>query len=189
MHLPTGVVWREEPIPAAASVEEHRELEHRAGRSAAGAALEELGGRGRPIKADSIGAPLFPAGFSGSITHDTGLAAAIVADAASGFTAAGADLHRERTLHPRDAAYIAGDRELARALRATGPHAAHLVFALKEAVFKAHWTAGGDWLEFSDIELDVMAAGTARLRRPHAPGALLRWQRTPSRIRAAALLR
>lgn len=96
------------------------------------------------------GAPLWPAGIAGSITHTDDDAAAAV----GAVRALGIDL--ESRVH------AARTPDLA-ALVATTPHEraqpAALVFSAKESVYKCLYPTGGRFLDFADVEL-VFAAGT-----------------------------
>ncbi|MFD6420513.1 4'-phosphopantetheinyl transferase superfamily protein [Streptomyces sp. NPDC060198] len=107
--------------------------QHRAGRTAAAAALRRAGCATTSVGRRRSGAPVFPRGYAGSVSHTHGLAVAAVAPGAPGvgvdleFRLPEARLHRfllddtERALLWPD-----GDRERLRRL-----------FAAKEAAFKA----------------------------------------------------
>lgn len=129
-----------------------------AGRAALHAAL---GDREAPIVADDRGAPVLPAGWVGSISHKGAVAAALVAPAGAGWV--GVDLERaappradigRRVLTPREREAIAhlGEGE------AHG-RAVTLRFAIKEAIYKAVDPHVRRYVAFTEVELDVGAAG------------------------------
>jgi len=132
-------------------------------RAASGAAralgrdlLARLGGSGAILRGPT-GAPLWPAGYVGSLAHDGAIAAAIVGrvGVAAGL---GIDVEPAEPL-PADVADLvvgAADR-----LGPPGDRlAARLAFVAKEAVYKAVHPLCGRILDWPDITLDV-AAGRA----------------------------
>lgn len=141
--------------PEVARAVPRRRAEFAAGRRCARAALHAAGG---PADADiAIGplrAPVWPAGFVGSITHAAGIAAAAVAPA-SRTRALGIDI--ERIIGPGDverlAPTLARPDELA-----VAPLTA--LFAAKEALFKALAPRVGRYFDF----LDVAAVSATSLR-------------------------
>jgi enterobactin synthetase component D len=121
---------------------DRRKLHFRLGRLCAARALQQLspGHPAGPLERDDAGAPCWPDGVTGSITHTNGFASAAVAwtrDAAS----LGIDV--ERTMPApqaqKVARVIASAGEVAIAERATSDAATAVtvVFCAKEAVFKA----------------------------------------------------
>ena len=133
-----------------------RRLEFLAGRHCAGAALERLGYGGAPIPIGPRGAPVWPAGVVGSITHAGGFAAAAVArrsDAAAiGLDAEPLmDARRAREVAPE----IATPEELD-ALRGDLEEDAFLtttVFSAKEALFKCLHASVGRYFDFLDARV------------------------------------
>ena len=111
-------------------------------------------GREVAIAIGQGGAPCWPAGFAGSITHTDDEAAAAVGT----LPAIGIDLeslaHAART--PDLLAMVATERERA--------HPAALVFSAKESVYKCLYPTGGCFLEFHDVEL-AFADGTFTVLR------------------------
>ena len=129
------------------------------GRSCARAALTQMGQVGAAIAVGEGGAPLWPVGIVGSITHTAGYAAALVADARR-FGGIGVDAERvggvTQDLWPRlfDAAErdsLMGLDDESRAVRAT------LLFSAKETAYKA-WRMK-DALAFRDIRITPDADG------------------------------
>lgn len=107
------------------------------GRTSAHAALAQLGCDLGPIARADDGAPCWPAGVIGSITHTEGYAAAVVAQAAD-FAALGVDAERiggvTPDLWPR--LFDSIERELLTRHRDPG-RAATILFSAKEACHKA----------------------------------------------------
>jgi 4'-phosphopantetheinyl transferase EntD len=129
------------------------------GRACARAALAGLGHGGAVIGQGEGGAPLWPAGIVGSITHTSGYAAALAAEARL-FSGIGVDAERvggvTQDLWPRlfDAAerdHLMGLGEESRAVMAT------LFFSAKETAYKA-WRMTGA-LAFRDIRIAPDADG------------------------------
>jgi 4'-phosphopantetheinyl transferase EntD len=123
------------------------------GRTCARAALAGLGHSGAVIGMGEGGAPLWPVGIMGSITHTSGYAAALAADARL-FSGIGVDAERvggvTEELWPRlfDTAErdrLMGLDDASRAILAT------VIFSAKEACYKA-WTMKGA-LAFRDIHV------------------------------------
>jgi len=123
-----------------------------AARNVARRLLTELGA-GAALARGSHGAPIWPAGFLGSLAHDEAFAVAVVAPAGP-LVALGVDIEPAEPL-PSDVVDLAlYDDE--RRLAATP--AGRLVFAAKEAVYKAIHPLDGSALEYSDIRVDLEAA-------------------------------
>lgn len=125
-----------------------------AGRTALHLALEDFS---HAILPDDRGAPILPAGLSGSVSHKGAFAAAIVAPADGGFV--GIDL--ERAAPPRSdiARRILTAREQA-ALPDRG-RAVTLRFAIKEAIYKAIDPVVRRYVGFTEVELDLLADSCA----------------------------
>ena len=104
-----------------------------------------------PIGVTDRGGPQLPAGWTGSITHKPGIAAAIVAPAGKGHV--GIDLE-VATARPIDVSpRILTPRERA-ALPDHGA-AVTLRFAIKEAIYKAVDPFVRRYVGFTEVELDV----------------------------------
>jgi 4'-phosphopantetheinyl transferase EntD len=100
------------------------------------------------------GAPIWPTGVVGSLTHDDDVAVAAVA-LRRNFASIGIDVEPAREL-PADLLELiasAGERH------AMGGDLlqARLLFAAKEAAYKAVYPLDGTFLEFQDIEVDLPA--------------------------------
>lgn len=144
------------PVREAALVEKavpKRQREFALGRTCARSALEKLGHRGVVIGRDANGAPLWPQGITGSITHTRDYAAAVVGETRR-FCGIGVDAERvggvTQDLWPRlfddaERDHLMGLDEAARGGIAT------LIFSAKEACYKA-W-AGTGALGFREIRV------------------------------------
>jgi len=164
---PAGLPVSTMPDPIASSVP-RRQREFRAGRACAGVALAELGHvLGAPIAIGPDGAPQWPDGYVGSISHDSGLAAAVVAPAHRQ-AALGIDL--AQTLTPDQAADVLGlvapESEVARlvALRVDPLVALTLLFSAREALFKCLAPRLRRYFDFLDVALDRAQPGLLALR-------------------------
>jgi 4'-phosphopantetheinyl transferase EntD len=141
-----------------------RQREFALGRACAHAALEKLGHGGTVIGRNPSGAPLWPDGIVGSITHTKGYAAALVGRA-SRFSGIGVDAERvggvTRNLWPRlfdeaELESLAALDDVAQACAAT------LIFSAKETSYKA-WGCSGP-LSFQEIRITPHANGFAAIR-------------------------
>jgi 4'-phosphopantetheinyl transferase EntD len=100
------------------------------------------------------GAPLWPPGFVGSLAHDASVAVAAAASAEH-YIALGIDIEPNEELPP----------ELVNVVTTLAEHEQYsadilqsrLLFAIKEAVFKATNPLDGVFLEFQDITVDLNA--------------------------------
>ena len=119
-----------------------RKREFALGRACARAALDGIGIETAPILRAGNGAPLWPRGLVGSITHTDGYACAVVGCAQS-FKAIGVDAERVGGVGDELLPRLFDDEERARLLamgEADRRVAATLGFSAKEACFKA-WGA------------------------------------------------
>ncbi|WP_327292298.1 4'-phosphopantetheinyl transferase family protein [Streptomyces sp. NBC_01198] len=147
-----------EETPAVARAVAKRQREYAAGRACARAALARLGAPPGPVLRDSHrGAPLWPAGVVGSITHCDGYRAAAVARTADiltlGIDAEPHDRLPEGVLD----AIVATDAERAALARLTESapriHWDRLLFSAKETVYKAWYPYHHRMLGFHEAEL------------------------------------
>jgi len=146
-----------------------RQAEFLAGRICARAALQQLEGLNEVPAMGEDRAPVWPSHISGSITHSTGRAAAIVARK-SDWRGLGMDL--ENLLNAERAQRLAGEiltpAELQR--MATGRHDQQallvtLTFSVKESLFKALYPIVQQRFYFEHAEvLEWSEAGQVRLR-------------------------
>ena len=136
-----------------------RQREFALGRACARAALEKLGHGEALIGRRANGAPLWPEGVTGSITHTKGYAAAL-AGATSQYRGIGVDAERvggvTRDLWPR--LFDARERDQLSALDDAGQLVmATLFFTAKEACYKA-WGGEGP-LGFQEIQVSPLVSG------------------------------
>ncbi|RSM99146.1 4'-phosphopantetheinyl transferase [Nonomuraea sp. WAC 01424] len=137
-------------------------------------ALAALGLPPAPIVPGRRGAPRWPAGAVGSMTHCAGFRAAAVAGAADVRTI-GIDAEPHERLPERVFRMVARPEEAAmvRELSALRPDTCwdRLLFSAKESVYKAWFPLTGEWLGFLDGSLDFSLDGRfhARLLPPDAP--------------------
>ena len=126
------------------------------GRACAHSALAALGGPDVPIGKGAQGEPLWPAGYTGSITHCAGYCAAAVARRAE-VAALGIDAEPNEPISERMLARIADERERAHVaeLLGAGPTCAsavrfdRLLFCVKEALYKALFARSGARVPFA----------------------------------------
>ncbi|WP_193187617.1 4'-phosphopantetheinyl transferase family protein [Nisaea sediminum] len=145
-----------------------RRAAHLAGRVCAREALRAAGAGESLVGRDRSGAPVWPAGFRGSITHAgrTAAAAAIRAAACRGIgldyeivmTGAAAEEISDLVLRPADR------RGIASLAGTSFEEGATLVFSLKESLYKAISPSLGGFTGFEDAELAWIGGGRARLR-------------------------
>ena len=169
---PPGAALFPEEEAAVARAVPRRRGEFAAGRACARAALTQLGLPAAPILPGPRGAPQWPAGVVGSITHCDGYRAAAVARARDVLTL-GLDAEPAGPLPGGvlDAVSLAEERGRLPALTAAAPHVAwdRLLFCAKEAGYKAWFPLAGRWLGFEEAAITFAPdAGTftARLLVP-----------------------
>lgn len=123
-----------------------------------------------PKRAD--GAPVWPEGFVGSLSHTDGYAAAVVART-DACVALGIDVEPAEPL-PGDAGSLvltADEAAWVASCAVTRPEMARLVFCAKECVHKAIHPLRGAWLEFSDVGIEYDAQAGSFVPRPLTPAA------------------
>lgn len=144
----------EEAALVAGAVEKRRR-DFALGRSCACAALAQIGHADAVVGRGAGGAPAWPNGVIGSITHTQGFAAALAATAGP-YQGLGIDAERSngmdeklfaRLFTPPERGWLAGLPEARRKCAAT------LLFSAKEAWFKAHHPATGQRLNFQQVEI------------------------------------
>lgn len=164
--VPDATLFPEEAAVIARAVSRRR-TEFATARACARAALARLGEPPAPILPGARGAPRWPAGLVGSITHCDGYRAAAVARTAD-LATLGLDAEPNEALPPgvydmialpSEQARIAG---LAAARSAAGPAVCwdRLLFCAKEAVYKAWFPAAQRWLDFHEADITIDAAAT-----------------------------
>lgn len=171
-------LYPEEEASVARAVEKRRR-EFRAGRHVARRAIELSGGPRCPLLRGTHGAPGFPAGYHGSITH-TGRVhtyAAAVATAAPCLLGLDAELQDE--LGPELARRVATQVEFDEAARVSAQPGL-LVFAAKEAVYKCVYPLCARVLGFDEVRLERSSADQLELKvlaLTDMPSVRVRWFR------------
>ncbi|WP_237055107.1 4'-phosphopantetheinyl transferase family protein [Microbulbifer sediminum] len=154
------------PFPRSlATARPQRRAEFLAGRYLAGQLLYRLGSMQRRIGIGSHGQPVWPIGFSGSITHTEDRAICAVAGAS---TMLGIDFE---VFHPRHGceellAAIASKEEadLLASVFAGRAQGTITLFSAKESLFKALFPLVGDYFEFTDAALVDINPARGELR-------------------------
>jgi 4'-phosphopantetheinyl transferase EntD len=159
-----GVVLFAQEESVVASASEQRRRAFATGRACARDALGELGLAPNAIPTGERGAPQWPEGVVGSITHCDGYRAAAVAWA-SDVLSVGIDAEPHDALPRRVLGRIALPQEQAWLSELAKTHPAvcweRLLFSAKEAVYKAWYPLTGRWLNFKDALIAFDAdAGT-----------------------------
>ncbi len=135
---------------------EKRRREFTTGRACARQALKRLGLSAVPLVNGEHGAPQWPAGVVGSITHCAGYRACAVAREAA-VASIGIDAEPHEALPAGILGSIARPEELPRLreLRAAVPELApdRLLFCAKEAVYKAWYPLARRWLGFEEATI------------------------------------
>ncbi|MET9732637.1 4'-phosphopantetheinyl transferase superfamily protein [Streptomyces sp. NPDC006458] len=169
-----GLLPEEEPLVAHAVPA--RRAEFTTVRVCARRALSRLGRPPAPVTADGRGAPRWPAGVIGSLTHCTGYRAAALALDSPRLRSLGVDAEPHRPLPDGILETIALPAERRALTALSRRHPAHswdrVLFSAKESVFKAWYPLTGEQLAFEEAELSLSPTdprtGTfeARLLRP-----------------------
>jgi 4'-phosphopantetheinyl transferase EntD len=167
--LPDAALFPEEEAVLRRAVGKRRR-EFATVRACARAALAQLGLPPAPILPGERGAPRWPAGIVGSMTHCDGYRACALARSAE-VRAIGLDAEPDAPLPAGVLDMIAVDRE--RSMLRRLPGTAHpcwdrLLFCAKEAVYKAWYPLTGRWLDFAEASVTLRPDGTfaADLRVP-----------------------
>jgi len=122
-----------------------------AARAVARQLLASLGYAPCDIRRGPGGAPIWPRGVVGSLSHCSNIAVAAVARATE-IEALGIDIEPAEGIEPELARMVLTGREATMA--GNDPLHAHTCFAIKEAIYKAVFPRDGVFLDFHDVELD-----------------------------------
>jgi 4'-phosphopantetheinyl transferase EntD len=143
---------------------DRRRAEFATVRHCARLALAELGRPPAPILSGERGAPRWPAGVVGSMTHCAGYRAAVLAEQARAVSI-GVDAEPHGPLPDGVLRLVARPEELVQLdeLAAGQPelHWDRLLFTMKESVYKAWFPLTGRWLDFqqASVRIDPIGAG------------------------------
>jgi 4'-phosphopantetheinyl transferase EntD len=154
---PGAVLFPEEEAVVARAVPKRRN-EFTTARFCARAALARLGVPPAPILPGPRGAPRWPDGIVGSMTHCAGYRAAVVARD-DDLVTVGVDAEPNEPLPDGvlDAVTVAEERDWLPGLLAARGDVCwdRLVFCVKEAVYKAWYPLTGRWLDFAEAMVTV----------------------------------
>ncbi|MEU9189296.1 4'-phosphopantetheinyl transferase superfamily protein [Streptomyces sp. NPDC048484] len=150
-------LYPEEEALIARAVEKRRR-EFTVVRGCARRAMEKLGVPPQALLPGERGAPRWPAGLVGSMTHCEGYAAAALARAVD-LASLGIDAEPHQPLPEGVLSSVAlpdEDRRL-RVLAGEHPliHWDRLLFSAKESVYKAWFPLTGKWLDFAEADIEV----------------------------------
>jgi 4'-phosphopantetheinyl transferase EntD len=153
-----ALVWR---------ATDKRRREFTTGRACARLALGKLGVPPGPIVTGERGAPRWPPGIVGSITHCDGYRAAAVARAKH-VTAIGLDAEPNAPLPSGVLDVVSHAAERARLATLSSAERGvcwdRLLFCAKESVYKAWFPLTGRWLGFEDADVTIEPDGTFTAR-------------------------
>lgn len=156
---PNTTLYPEEEAVVARAVGKRRR-EFAVVRSCARRAMEKLGVPPQPILPGERGAPGWPAGLVGSMTHCEGYHAAALVRAAD-LASLGIDAEPHQTLPEGvlPAVALPAEAERLRRLADDRPtvHWDRLLFSAKESVYKAWFPLTGKWLDFTEADIDFFA--------------------------------
>lgn len=176
---PDAMLFPEEQAVVVNAVEKRRR-EFTTVRVCARAALAALGLPPTPILPGLRGAPGWPAGIVGSMTHCAGYRAAAAARAAEVATI-GIDAEPNQPLPEGVLEAIAAEEERAWVSRLAGDDGQvcwdRLLFSAKESVFKAWFPLTRQWLDFDQAAVTVDPSGGTFTARLLVAGPVLAGQR------------
>ncbi|MFI8191291.1 4'-phosphopantetheinyl transferase [Streptomyces sp. NPDC085946] len=137
-----------------------RRREFTAVRSCARRAMDKLGVPPQPVLPGERGAPRWPDGLAGSMTHCDGYCAAALVRAAD-LASVGIDAEPHGPLPDGVLSSVAlpAEAERLRRLAADRPdvHWDRLLFSAKESVYKAWFPLTGLWLDFTEADIEIHA--------------------------------
>ncbi|MFE0251044.1 4'-phosphopantetheinyl transferase [Streptomyces sp. NPDC059010] len=157
--LAVTALYPEEEAVVAQAVDKRRR-EFAVVRSCARRAMEKLGVPPQPILPGERGAPGWPAGLVGSMTHCDGYSAAALVRAAD-LASLGIDAEPHQKLPDGVLPAVALPAETDRLRRLAdehpGIHWDRLLFSAKESVYKAWFPLTAKWLDFTEADIDLFA--------------------------------
>ena len=140
---------------------EKRRTEFATVRLCAREALARLGIAATPLVPGERGAPGWPPGVVGSMTHCDGYRAAAVAPSAL-IAAVGIDAEPDLSLPDGVLDLVASPAEVTALPPAAGPRWDRLLFCAKEALYKAWFPLTGRWLDFEEARVSLALDGTLK---------------------------
>jgi 4'-phosphopantetheinyl transferase EntD len=114
--------------------------------------LAQVGMAGCALPKSSSGAPIWPAGIVGSLAHDSRLAVAAIAPRCD-FAALGIDVEPAEALPFELVDLVVTPQE--RAEMGNDPYNGRLLFAAKEAVYKAVYPLDQTFLDHHDVQISL----------------------------------
>ncbi|MFH9070345.1 4'-phosphopantetheinyl transferase family protein [Streptomyces alboflavus] len=161
---PADAVLFPEEVAYVAKAVPKRQREFTTARHCARTALARIDVPPGPIPRGDKGAPVWPEGVVGSMTHCLGYRAAVVARAGA-VISVGVDAEPAEPLSDPGVLELVSDekeRAALAALAVTEPAVPwdRLLFSAKETVYKAWFPLARRWLGFEDAHLDIRADGT-----------------------------
>jgi 4'-phosphopantetheinyl transferase EntD len=165
---PAALLAEEKPFVGRASLK--RACEFAAGRICARAGLEHFGIEGFPLKMGEDRSPRWPRALCGSIAHTRGYCASAVG-AKSRYKAIGLDVEQVAGMSAEVWDHICAPAEVEWLQRLPEPERARmatLIFSAKEAFYKCQYAVTRQWLEFTDVTVDLtgweLGAGSFAVR-------------------------
>ncbi|MDN0198542.1 4'-phosphopantetheinyl transferase superfamily protein [Streptomyces sp. S.PNR 29] len=153
-------LYPEEAVLVAKAVDKRRR-EFAAVRSCARQAMEKLGVPPHPVLPGERGAPQWPSGLVGSMTHCDGYCAAALVRATD-LASLGIDAEPDGPLPEGvlPAVSLPGEARRLRLLAEEHPgvHWDRLLFSAKESVYKAWFPLTRKWLDFTEADIEITAA-------------------------------
>lgn len=158
--VPGATLFPAEAAVVAKAVSQRR-TEFASARACARAALVQLGEPPVPVLPGPRGAPQWPPGLAGSITHCEGYRAAAIARTVD-IATLGVDAEPNAALPDGvyDMIALASEQVRIAGLAAAEPSVCwdRLLFCAKEAVYKAWFPVAGCWLDFHEADVTIDAA-------------------------------
>ncbi|MGW0085709.1 4'-phosphopantetheinyl transferase family protein [Streptomyces sp. NPDC003393] len=151
-------LYPEEEAVMARAVDKRRR-EFAAVRRCARRAMEKLGVPPQPILPGERGAPRWPEGLDGSMTHCDGYcAAALVRAGDLASLGIDAEPHERLPGEVMDVVALPAERRRLAGLaeRHPGVHWDRLLFSAKESVYKAWFPLTGRWLDFAGADIEIV---------------------------------
>ncbi|MET7696543.1 4'-phosphopantetheinyl transferase superfamily protein [Streptomyces sp. NPDC005485] len=155
---PEGATLYPEEEALVARAVEKRRREFTTVRACARVAMEKLGVAPQPVLRGAFGAPRWPDGLIGSMTHCLGYGAAALARVGD-LASIGIDAEPHEKLPDDDlgAVILATEADRLAGLAAEHPSVywERVLFSAKESVYKAWFPLTGQWLDFSEADIEL----------------------------------
>ncbi|OIJ94840.1 4'-phosphopantetheinyl transferase family protein [Streptomyces colonosanans] len=161
--LGDGPLYPEEEAVIVRAVAKRRR-EFTAVRACARHAMEKLGVPPQPILPGERGAPLWPDGLVGSMTHCEGYcAAALVRAGDLASLGIDAEPHDQLPDGVLEAVALPAEQTRLRGLARSHPsiHWDRVLFSAKESVYKAWFPLTGKWLDFLEADIEITPGAAA----------------------------